>query len=70
MLFLCQGQDCFGSGGYEDLLDLFSLPLSEQAFQEFQDIQLIINETQLTGDNLDVWTYPWGTREYSAKKIL
>ena len=52
------------------LEEQFYLPLSSQALEEVQDMQGLM--AQITFDNSqnakDVWSYTWGSREFSAKK--
>lgn len=37
----------------------FNLPLSVQAFQEFQELSSLLLDIQLTDDK-DVWSFIWG----------
>jgi hypothetical protein len=39
----------------------FHLPLSVQAFQEYQTMQDIIQQTTISNEAKDVWNYLWGT---------
>jgi hypothetical protein len=50
-----------------DHFNLFMLPLSVEAFQQFQ---LLTNLLQQQHQNvgLDVWTYIWGNASFSSKK--
>ena len=50
----------------EDLLSLFYLPLSDQAFQEFEELKGLMLSSPLSGDQ-DSWTYEWGPVYSSAK---
>ena len=52
--------------GEEDLLSLFYLPLSEQAYQEYNELTLIMQSSPLSLDQ-DSWTYDWGPVYSSAK---
>jgi hypothetical protein len=54
----------------EDPIDAFHLPLSAQAFEEFQEFCHLINETRSTrsAHGEDLWSYKWGTH-FSARKI-
>jgi hypothetical protein len=47
----------------------FHLPLSVQAFQEYQAMQDIIQQTQISNEANDVWSYLWGNAYYSASKF-
>jgi hypothetical protein len=50
--------------------DLFYLPLSQQAFGEFQDLEVICQNTltAVQDENLDNWSYIWGNAELSSQK--
>ena len=50
--------------GLQDLLSLFYLPLSEQAYEEFQDLSAKMVLSPLSLDE-DKWVYCWGS-QYSA----
>jgi hypothetical protein len=47
----------------------FYLPLSVQAFQEYQAMQDIIQHTLISNEAKDVWSYLWGNAHYSASKF-
>jgi hypothetical protein len=47
----------------------FHLPLSVQAFQEYQDLQQLIQGIQIQSENNNKWTYIWGNDRYSASKF-
>uniref|UniRef100_K3XTC0 Uncharacterized protein n=1 Tax=Setaria italica TaxID=4555 RepID=K3XTC0_SETIT len=49
--------------------DQFYLPLSEQAFQEFQSLQVLIQGIQVHEGNKDSWQSIWGSNNYSSKKF-
>ena len=49
----------------QELSSLFYLPLSNQAFEEFNIQQQALVTSPLSSEH-DVWTYPWGS-EYKAK---
>jgi hypothetical protein len=51
----------------EDLHDNFQLPLSEQAFQQYCELEMFMQSLQLNG-NGDQWTYIWGSAHYSSSK--
>jgi len=46
----------------------FHLPLSEQAFQEFQSLQELIQDLQVDQNSKDSWEYIWGSMNYSSSK--
>jgi hypothetical protein len=46
----------------------FHLPLSEQAFQEFQSLQGLIQALQVDQNSRDSWEYIWGSKNYSSSK--
>ena len=43
----------------ENALDIFHLPLSNQAYQEWQQLQGTTTTLQLSAEN-DSWIYKWG----------
>jgi hypothetical protein len=45
---------------------LFHLPLSEQAWNEYQSLQDIIQGLQITEGDKDCWKYIWGTSDYTS----
>jgi hypothetical protein len=47
----------------------FHLPLSEQAFQEYQDLQQLIQQIQVGPESKDLWEYIWGNSKYTASKL-
>jgi hypothetical protein len=47
----------------------FHLPLSVQAFQEDQAMQDIIQQTAISNEAKDVWSYLGGNSRYSASKF-
>jgi hypothetical protein len=49
--------------------ELFHLPLSEQAWQEYQALQVIIQGIQITEEDKDCWKYIWEKSEYSSSKF-
>jgi hypothetical protein len=51
----------------EDLHDNFQLPLSEQAFEQYCELELFMQSLQLNG-NGDQWTYIWGSTHCSSSK--
>jgi hypothetical protein len=54
----------------DDPIDAFHLPLSTQAFEEFQDFNLLASQTRanINAEEKDVWSYSWGAR-FSASII-
>jgi len=48
-------------------LDLFHLPLSDEAYHEFQDLLLVLNDFHLQTEP-DQWIYIWGSPIFSPKK--
>jgi hypothetical protein len=50
----------------EDMMDLFYLPLSNQAFGEFNELQALMQANPLS-DQMDVWSYSWGSKYTSAQ---
>jgi hypothetical protein len=51
------------------LEDLFHLPLSQQAFHEFEQLEIICASTaqKIQEGNIDSWTYIWGNDSFSPK---
>jgi len=47
--------------------DLFSLPVSIEAYNQLQDFQLELSEILLNDEN-DRWTYIWGNNQFSFAK--
>jgi hypothetical protein len=47
----------------------FHLSLSIQAFQEYQAMQDIIQQTIISNEAKDVWSYLWWNAHYSASKF-
>uniref|UniRef100_A0A0A9EMD4 Uncharacterized protein n=1 Tax=Arundo donax TaxID=35708 RepID=A0A0A9EMD4_ARUDO len=45
----------------------FHMPLSAKAFQEYEQLQDIIQEMQIQNENQDSWHYIWGSQHYSSK---
>ena len=54
----------------EFLEDLFQLPLSQQAYEEFLELQIICDEAKerIALRNKDQWSYIWGSDEFYCKK--
>lgn len=51
----------------DDHFALFALPLSTHAFQELQDILLILAELILHHQEHDLWLCRWGSGAFSSK---
>jgi hypothetical protein len=49
----------------EDLEDLFYRPLSQLAYQQFQEVVLLLQQNRISDKN-DVWSYVWGEKYTSA----
>jgi hypothetical protein len=49
------------------LFDLFHLPLSPKAFEQFQSFDSMIHNLQLNTDS-DQWQYVWGSNLFSSNK--
>jgi hypothetical protein len=47
--------------------NLFHLPLSTEAYSQFQELTNIFHNLHLSQDN-DVWSYVWGSSIYSSRK--
>jgi hypothetical protein len=54
----------------EYLEDLFHLPLSQQAYEEFLNLEVICQSAliKVQEGNCDTWTYIWGNGEFSSRK--
>jgi hypothetical protein len=51
----------------ENLHNMFHLPLSAQAFEQYYDLELSLQSLDITDDN-DSWTYIWGGTQFSVSK--
>jgi hypothetical protein len=51
----------------ERMKDLFHLPLSEEAFQEYCELEVLMQAVQYSEDN-DSWSYIWGNGNYSSSR--
>lgn len=49
-----------------DFSDLFHLPLSSQAFAQYQILVTLVEATQLQ-EGKDSWSYIWGTFQFTSK---
>jgi hypothetical protein len=47
----------------------FHVPLSVKAFQEYQEMHDIIQQTQISNEAKDILCYLWGNASYSASKF-
>ena len=47
---------------------LFSLPLSTEAFAQFQQIEIILQNLQLS-DGVDTWMYIWGSSIFTSRRL-
>jgi hypothetical protein len=54
--------------GTESLQFLFSLPLSEEVFMQFTELEIALQAMSTTNE-LGTWTYIWGSRNYSSQKV-
>ena len=48
--------------------DLFHLPLSEEAYAQFIQLQTILQSLQLTDDK-DSWGFIWGSNLFSSTRV-
>ena len=51
-----------------NLYDLFNLPRLEKAFQQYQQLVLVLNDLHLQA-TLDQWTNIWGSSIFTLKKV-
>lgn len=51
----------------EDLADSFHLPLSSQAYSQFQQLLLLVDDTTIQ-EGKDVWTYIWGSHLFASSR--
>jgi hypothetical protein len=54
----------------EFLEDLFHLPMSAEAYFEFQELEVMCLEAQVTmqSGSKDIWAYIWGNANFTVKK--
>jgi hypothetical protein len=50
-----------------DISDIFHLPVSPEAFQQFQQVQHLTQQMNLSQSTNDVWTFQWGDL-YTSRK--
>jgi hypothetical protein len=51
----------------ERMEDLFHLPLPEEAYQEYCELEILMHSVQYSEEN-DTWSYIWGNGTYSSSK--
>jgi hypothetical protein len=51
----------------DNLHDIFQIPLSAKAYQQYTLLNYELQELTLTQEN-DIWSYIWGTQSYSVPK--
>jgi hypothetical protein len=56
-----------GALAMEFFHNLFTLPLLEEAYDQFLDLQLWLQSIEINEEK-DVWSYIWGNTHYSSKK--
>ena len=54
----------------EDLNTLFALPLSEQAYVQFQNLQAELLTITYEKGRADSWSFLWGSHVYSSKNFM
>lgn len=52
----------------QELDMIFSLPLSQIALAQLEEIQLTLDNRDLNDSLGDIWSYSWGSAKYSSKK--
>jgi hypothetical protein len=52
----------------EQLEEMFHIPMSVEAFQQYQLLLTSLQEQQYSVQ-CDKWTYIWGAQEYSSQKV-
>jgi hypothetical protein len=52
--------------------DLFNLSLSQQAYEEFNELEIICQNAsgKILSGQKDEWSYIWGNSEFSSQKGL
>jgi hypothetical protein len=50
-----------------NISEIFHLPLSPEAFSQYQEVQVIIQNLNITQQDNDIWTFKWGDK-YSSRK--
>lgn len=51
-----------------EISELYNIPLTVQAYQEYNQLQLLMVQLNLSMEDNDVWTYVWGNGKYSSQK--
>jgi hypothetical protein len=51
----------------EDLHDIFQLPLTNEAYQEYTSLVIELENFDLT-DDADIWSYIWGSNQCTVQK--
>jgi hypothetical protein len=51
------------------LESVFTLPLSNQAFEELQQVHSISADLQLSDEDQDVRSFPWGSSQFMASRF-
>jgi hypothetical protein len=47
----------------------FATPILAQAFEEFTELQHIMNQTQMVSNTIDTRRFPWGSSAYTSAKF-
>jgi hypothetical protein len=70
-LFLCKNKNILVASFIQNnnFEQQFHVPLSVQAFQEYQEMQDIIHQTEISSEAKDIWSYLWDNASYSASKF-
>jgi hypothetical protein len=50
----------------DNLQSNFQLLLSEEAYEEYNELNIFLLSLQLSGEN-DGWSYIWGNNQYSSQ---
>ncbi len=66
--FALSRKDSVSITSTKSISQLFALPLSEQAFQQYESMSEA-DPLNLLSDDKDVWTYVWGNGLFSSQKI-
>jgi hypothetical protein len=53
----------------EDLFSALALPISSQAFEELNEVQLIVNDLNVEHAVTDTWIFPRGNNSYTSAKF-
>lgn len=53
----------------EDLETLFSLPLSQEAFSELQQLQLYLQDVPYNASMGDQWSFIWSNATYTSSRL-